>query len=122
MPQLKTILCADDEPLNLEILEAYLEGHYQVDTVEDGIQCLAYLKEKRPDLILLDHLMPELNGLDVCTIIKMNDQTREIPVIISSGNASDEDKRKAKLAKADDYLAKPFDADELFDVINRNIS
>lgn len=118
---MKKILCADDEPFNLEIVQEYLNQQYQVDTVEDGSACLEYLNNNSPDLIILDHLMPELDGLEVCKIIKSREDTKSTPVIIASGNASQSDIDNAKNVGADDYLPKPFDEDELLEVIKRYI-
>jgi CheY-like chemotaxis protein len=118
---MKRILCADDEPFNLEIVEEFLNDYYQVDTVENGSACLEYLDNNKPDLVLLDHLMPELDGLEVCTIIKSREDTRSIPVIIASGNTTQSDIDRAKQAGADDYLPKPFEEDELVAIIQRYI-
>jgi two-component system alkaline phosphatase synthesis response regulator PhoP len=118
---MKKILCADDEPFNLEIVEEYLEGLYQVDTVENGEDCIAYLKENTPDLVLLDHLMPELDGLEVCKIIRLDQKTKHVPVIIASGNSSQQDIDSAKEAGADDYLTKPFEEEQLIEVIKKYI-
>ncbi len=102
---MKTILYADDEPFNLEIFEEFLGDQYQVDTVENGSECIEHLKTNTAGLIILDHLMPELDGLKVCKIIKSDDDMKLIPVIISSGNASQSDMDNAKSNGADDYLA-----------------
>ena len=118
---MKTILCADDELFNLEIIVAYLEDSYQVDTVENGAQCIAYLESNTPDLIILDHLMPELDGLEVCKIIKSDNKLKDVPVIISSGNSSKTDIENAMAVGADDYLGKPFDEDELMAVVGKFI-
>ena len=118
---MKIILCADDEPFNLEIVEVYLEELYQVDTVENGQACIEYLKSNTPDLIILDHLMPELDGLEVCNIIKSDENLKSIPVVIASGNSSQSDIDNAKSAGADDYLSKPFDEDDLIEIIKKYI-
>ena len=118
---MKKILCADDEPLNLEILEAYLEEDYLVDTVENGSACIEYLKTNTPDLIILDHLMPELDGLEVCKIIRSQEDTTNIPVIMASGNASQSDIETAKSVGVDDYLSKPFDEDDILSIIKKYI-
>lgn len=83
------------------------------------MESIEFLKSHPADLIILDHLMPEMDGLEACALIKADKDLNAIPVIIASGNSSQSDIDRAKSAGADDYLGKPFDEDELLEVITR---
>lgn len=118
---MKIIFYADDEPFNLEIVQEFLTGVYEVDTAANGSECIEYFKSNTPDLIILDHLMPERDGLEICKLIKSDDEMQNIPVIIASGNASQSDIDNAKLVGADDYLSKPFEEDDLLNIIKKHL-
>lgn len=118
---MKKIFCADDEPFNLEIVQEYLADTYEVDTAENGSECIEYFKSNTPDLIILDHLMPEYDGLEVCKFLKSNEEMKNIPVIIASGNASQKHINEAYQAGADDYLTKPFEEDDLLKIIKKHL-
>jgi signal transduction histidine kinase len=107
------ILFADD---NAE-LRAYVSGllapHYAVEVVVNGRQALARARESRPDLVLSDVMMPELDGFGLLRELRADASTREIPVILLSARAGEEAAIEGLDASADDYLAKPFSAREL---------
>ncbi|MDI1472586.1 Response regulator [Thermodesulfovibrio sp. N1] len=104
------ILCVDDEPYNLELLSAILEPvGYDVIKAKNGKEALAILEEKNIDLILLDVMMPEMNGFDVTKRIKSSEKWRHIPVIIITALASKEERIKGIEAGAEEFLTKPFD-------------
>ena len=107
------ILVVDDVPQNVRLLEAVLVPHgYQVLTANDGISALELVEAEQPDLILLDVMMPGLDGYAVCTHLRENDDTAVLPVIMVTSSIGQE-KTKAIEAGADDFIPKPFNHDEL---------
>ena len=107
------ILVVDDVPQNVRLLEAVLVPRgYQVLTANDGISALELVEAEQPDLILLDVMMPGLDGYAVCTHLRENDATAVLPVIMVTSSIGQE-KTKAIEAGADDFIPKPFNHDEL---------
>ena len=108
--QRNSILIVDDEALNLAALTHILGHMYTVYVAKDGQSAINSAKELTPDVILLDVLMPDLSGFDVISILKVTEQTKEIPVIFITGLTSQEDEEKGLMLGAADYLYKPFNA------------
>ncbi len=107
------ILVVDDVPANVRLLEAVLAGHgYEVVTASDGIAALEAVGSARPDLVLLDVMMPGLDGYAVCRNLREHDETAVLPVIMVT-SSSGEEKTRAIAAGADDFIPKPFDHEEL---------
>ena len=107
------ILVVDDVPENVRLLEAVLAPHgYEVLTASDGLAALEVVATEEPDLILLDVMMPGLDGYAVCANIRSNDDTAMLPVIMVTSSIGLE-KTKAIEAGADDFIPKPFNHDEL---------
>ena len=107
------ILVVDDVPQNVRLLEAVLVPRgYQVLTAHDGIAALELVESEQPDLILLDVMMPGLDGYAVCAHLRENDDTAVLPVIMVTSSIGQE-KTKAIEAGADDFIPKPFNHDEL---------
>jgi DNA-binding response OmpR family regulator len=107
------ILVVDDIPENVRLLEAVLVPHgYDVITANDGVAALELVDSEDPDLILLDVMMPELDGYGVCTRLRANDDTAVLPVIMVTSSIGQE-KTKAIEAGADDFIPKPFNHHEL---------
>src|SRR5215470_13290897 len=112
-PQAK-ILVVDDEAKNVKLLEALLLPRgYAVVKAYNGEEALQQVRQERPDLILLDVMMPLLDGFEVCQRLKGNDETRLIPIVIMTALGQVEDRIKGIEAGADDFLTKPFNRDEL---------
>ena len=107
------ILVVDDAPANIDILLAALDGIDEIAVALDGEEALEIIKEEKPDLVLLDIVMPGIDGFEVCKRVKNNPDTSAIPVIFLSGNDSDEEKSKGMELGAVDYLTKPIDPDLL---------
>ena len=104
------ILFADDEPDITMIVERKLElMGYEVIVKTNGRQALAALQEVKPDLVILDVMMPEMNGWDVCKKIKENEATKSIPVIILTAKTQDMDELMSYESGADRYVSKPID-------------
>jgi PleD family two-component response regulator len=102
------ILVADDNQQNLELLEAYLaDVHCQVVAAVDGEDALAKIESEKPDLILLDVMMPKVSGFEICRQVKSNPATREIPVLMITSLHETADIERGVDAGADDFLSKP---------------
>ena len=109
----KTILVADDNAAFVEFVRLVLEEEgARVVAARDGEEALRAAKEERPDAILLDLLMPRLDGLSALVRLKSDDATRHIPVLLVSGMPGGEAERLARAYGAADFLAKPFKASE----------
>lgn len=114
MGELSTILIVDDEPKNVDYLEQELEGFgYSTVSASNGAEALAIVKANPPALILLDVMMPVMDGFETCSILKASDETRFIPVIIMTALDAVEDRVRGIKAGADDFLTKPVDEREL---------
>ena len=108
------VLAVDDDDLNLRLLTRLLPSdRYQVHTARNGRECLERVREILPDLILLDLLMPELDGIQTCRILKEDDATRHIPLVILTAHGHREVKLECLQAGANDFLEKPIDRAEL---------
>ena len=114
------ILVVDDEIYIVHILDFSLgmEG-YEVITALDGEQALDKLRTERPDLIVLDIMMPKLDGYEVCKAIKSDPLTRHIPVILLSAKGRNVDQQTGFDVGADDYITKPFSPRKLVERINQ---
>ena len=109
-----TILVVDDEPANRELLRAQLvsEGH-EVVMAEDGRGALREFLSIQPDLVLLDILMPHIDGFEVCRTLKQNPDTRLTPVVLITAMTATQDRLKGIEVGADDFLTKPFERSQL---------
>ena len=108
------ILIVDDEPFNLDLLEQELmEYDYVIERAADGVEALEKTATFKPDIILLDFMMPRMNGLEVVKRLREDRDHKGIPVILLTAKATQEDKVAGLDAGADDYVTKPFDAVEL---------
>ena len=108
------ILIVDDEPFNLDLLEQELaEQDYTIERANDGEEALQKVESFLPDVILLDYMMPKLNGIEVVKRLRQDERYKLIPVILVTAKGSLEDKVRGLDAGADDYVVKPFDSFEL---------
>ncbi len=113
MAQRSKILIVDDEPFNVDLLEQQLEElGYETVSAANGQEALARVAEA-PDLILLDVMMPIMDGFTVCRLLKDNEETRLIPIVIMTALGAVEDRIQGIEAGADDFLTKPVDEREL---------
>ncbi len=113
------ILVVDDEIYIVHILDFSLgmEG-YEVLTALDGEQALEKARAEHPDLIVLDIMMPKLDGYETCKLLKADDNTKQIPVILLSAKGRNVDQKIGFEVGADDYITKPFSPRKLVERIN----
>jgi DNA-binding response OmpR family regulator len=108
------ILVADDEARILEMVKLLLEHQgYQVIPAWDGEEALEKIRSELPDMVILDIIMPKRDGLAVCKAVRSSVETMFIPIVMLTGQDSVEEKLRGLSAGADDYITKPFNADEL---------
>jgi DNA-binding response OmpR family regulator len=114
----RTIFIADDELDFVSTLRSRLEFEgYVVTTAVDGKEALQRITDEKPDLILLDIMMPTMNGYQICRELKVNADTRPIPVLMLTAKSQESDRFWGKEAGADDYVTKPFDMEDLIEKI-----
>ena len=114
----KKILIADDESSVRSFLRRILRGKYIVSEASDGEEAVDMAQREKPDVILMDIMMPKLDGVGACNIIKSDLGTRAIPVIMVTARWQPLDQEYAQDMGADGYIVKPFDTRELMDKIN----
>jgi DNA-binding response OmpR family regulator len=119
----KKILIVEDEEtlLELEAVLLRLKG-YDVEGVMDGQSALETVATMNPDLILLDIMLPKIDGFEVCRQIKANEATRHIPVIMLTAKKSKEDLAMSEQVGADGYITKPFRSSMVIETIQRLLS
>ena len=102
------VLIVDDEEINVVILDHILNPEYTVFTTRNGASALELANEHSPDIILLDILMPDMDGFEVLNALKASEKTRDIPVIFITGLDSVKDEEKGLALGASDFIHKPF--------------
>ena len=108
------ILIVDDEPDTVLPLKRALEiENFNVIEAQDGVEALERVSAETPDLILLDLMLPKLNGFEVCQRLKQDEATSSIPIIMLTAKSETSDKIEGIEIGADDYVTKPFNLDEL---------
>ena len=108
------ILVVDDNEINLDLIGRILqlEG-YEVVTAESGAEALQKIAQSKPDMAVLDMMMPDMDGLELCRRLRQLPACANIPIIMLTASSSEEDKVHARQAGANDLLGKPFDMDTL---------
>ena len=110
------IVTADDDPDTLNIIKLKLESHgLRVVTARDGYEALSSVRQHRPALVILDVMMPHLNGFQVTRMIKFDKALKSTPVILLTARTQATDRRLGMQVGADEYLTKPFDPQVLLD-------
>ncbi len=116
----KKILAVDDEKHIVRLIQVNLErAGYEVVTANDGLQALEVVAKETPDLIVLDWMMPQLNGMETLKRLKQNDTTKDIPVIMLTAKSQDVDVLRGWQSGVDCYLTKPFNPMELLTFVKR---
>lgn len=108
------VLVVEDEPAQREVLSYNLEAEgYRVSFAVNGEEALLLVSEEAPDIIVLDWMLPNVSGIEVCRQVKSRQETREIPVIMLSARSEESDKVRGLEIGADDYVTKPYSVSEL---------
>lgn len=108
IPKVKpTILCVDDTPANLMLLNKLLAEHYQVRLVNSGQKALDFFTQQQADLVLLDVMMPEMDGYEVCRRLREQPSTRHLPILFITAKNTAEDEQDALSAGGNDFITKP---------------
>ncbi|MFW5886379.1 MAG: response regulator [Bacteroidota bacterium] len=119
----KKVLLADDSSVNNLLLQDILEEHgYQVVVAESGKKALQLLPKEQPDLVLLDIMMPVIDGFEVLEKIKADEKLKHIPVIMVTAKNSPVDKKRSIDLGAADYIIKPIDVDDTIEKIKKALS
>jgi len=119
---MKKILVVDDEPDLVKAIEIRLKAeNYQVFTAFDGEEGLAKAREVLPNLIILDIMLPKINGFKICRLLKFDEKYKDIPVIMLTAKTEEEDKALGKETGANEYIAKPFDWKFLIEKVNEHL-
>ena len=118
----RTILIADDELDIVETLKFMLEVEgFDVLVAYDGEEALSIAKEKMPDAILLDVMMPKINGYKVSRLLKFDKKFQDIPIIMLTARSQEEDKMIGEETGADEYVTKPFEFSDILNLLNKYI-
>lgn len=114
MSEQKKILIVDDDPVTLKMLSVRFEiNDFEVIQARDGDEAIKMAKEFVPEAIVLDLMLPKINGYEVCNMLKFDDKYKNIPIIVLSSLHEPEERDKAAKSGADAYFVKPFDLDLL---------
>jgi twitching motility two-component system response regulator PilG len=114
------VLVVDDSPTVRKIVQLTLQReHIRVVTAGDGLSALAAVADEQPDLILLDIMLPRMDGYNICQIVRKNMAYRDLPIIMLSGKDGLFDRMRGKLAGSTEYMTKPFDSAELVQMVKR---
>ncbi|XOV87545.1 MAG: response regulator [Pseudomonadota bacterium] len=117
---MKTVLVVEDNRLNRELMEAILDFNgYSRLSVDDGLLAFKLARTEQPDLVLMDLQMPEVDGYQALEMLRGDDQTRHIPVVAVTGNATRGDIERMEASGFDDIITKPYHIDDVLNVIRR---
>ena len=118
----QTILIVEDDPISLKLLDSRMKSEgFRTLTAENAEKCLKILQQTKPDLILSDFMMPQMDGPELCTAIKKNPDYHNIPIILVTARADTESKNTALAAGAVDYITKPIDFKECLARVNTHL-
>ena len=115
------VLIVDDEPINLDILNEMLGDKCETSLASSGEEALKMASRTLPDLVLLDVMMPGINGYKTCERLRANEQFEGMKIIMISANADQSAIKQGLESGADEYVPKPFDEDTLLEIINRYV-
>jgi twitching motility two-component system response regulator PilG len=118
-----TVLVVDDSPTIRKVVELTLRREQiRVLGAPDGLAALAIVADENPDLVLLDIMLPRMDGYHICQIIRRNPEYKKLPIIMLSGKDGIFDKFRGRLAGSTDYITKPFDPAELVRVVRKHLA
>jgi len=118
----KKILVVDDEPHIVNLIKLTLGDEFDFSEAYSGKEAISIAKKQRPDLIILDLMMPNVDGYQVCVELRSHAQTQNIPIMILSAKSQIVDKFKSINVGADDYMVKPFEPTELIRRVRINLA
>ena len=117
---MKAILFAEDEPnLRLLVTSTLEDPRYELVTCSDGAEALKRARERRPDMLVLDWMMPGLTGIDVVRALRADPGFADVPVVLLTARSQDGDRAEARAAGVTHYLTKPFSPLELLDLVEQ---
>ena len=117
------VACIDDSPTILDEMQRFLaDDIYEITRIEDPLKAAPILLRLKPDLILMDISMPNINGYKLCSFFRASASLKKVPIIMVSGRTGFIDKTRAKMVGSTDYLTKPFSQTELLSVVNKYLS
>ncbi|MDQ4095572.1 MAG: response regulator [Actinomycetota bacterium] len=123
MPAAKRVLVCDDDPVILRLVQVNLELEgFEVLMADNGEKAVEVATQEHPALVILDIMMPRLDGYQTCERLKAQDETKEIPVVFLSAKAQQSDIERGRAYGVAEYLTKPFDPNDLVDVVKRLLS
>jgi twitching motility two-component system response regulator PilG len=118
-----TIACIDDSPTVLNAINSFLDDKsFSVVMINDPVRALMQVVRIKPDLILLDVEMPNLDGYELCSLLRKHSLFKNTPIVMVTGNTGFLDRAKAKLVRASGYLTKPFNQSELLKMVFKHLS
>jgi len=116
------VVCVDDSPTILKLIHSYLEeDDFSVFMINDPVRALMQVVRCKPDLVLLDVEMPNLDGYELCSLLRRHPAFKSVPIVMVTGNTGFVDRARAKLSGASGYLTKPFNRSELLKIVFRNL-
>ncbi len=116
------VVVVDDDPDLNEMIGSYVElAGYTYRSALDGKSAVLELRAQRPGLVLLDLMLPDIDGFEVCRLLQASESTRGVPVVFVSGVHEQDARQRARACGAREYVTKPFDPSELIEVIRRNM-
>lgn len=117
-----TVACIDDSPAILNAIESFLDDKaFKVLRIQEPLSALMQIIRSKPDLILLDVTMPNLDGYELCSLLRRHPSFKQTPIIMVTGNTGLINRAKAKLAGASGYLTKPFTQSELLKIVFKHL-
>lgn len=121
--QKKKILIVDDEAFIAETVKFALEhAGYECLVAADGIEAVKMTREHNPDLILLDIMLPKLNGFKVCRLLKFDEKFKHIAIIMMTARTQEKDRALGMETGADDYMTKPFEMETMLELVRRHLA
>ncbi len=120
MAKTPKILIVDDEEDIVKALKIRFHTMgYSVVSAQDGLSGLEMIRNEKPDLVLLDIMLPKLDGFKVCRMVKYDENLKNIPIVVLTAKVTEVDKITGQDVGADEYLTKPFDPEELTEIVKK---
>jgi len=117
-----SVLIVEDDPTTVQLIEFLLrKNNFEVLIAQDGVEALKISREKKPDLILMDVMMPKMDGIEAIEKLQESEETQEIPIVILSALGQEMDVMRGLQAGASGYIVKPFSPQELLDEIKTRL-